>query len=98
MSKHVANGMRLNIGEEADTLLMVLNIGEEADTLLMVLNIGEEADTLLMVLNIGEEADKIVEMWDKWFDAMNLHDLCKGKHHKKDFQKLYKSAKDDQLV
>ena len=54
-----------------------------------------------MRLSIGEEADetaKFVEMCDKWFDAMNVHNLYEGKHHKKDFQKPYESTNDDRLV
>ena len=54
-----------------------------------------------MKLSIGEEADetaRFVEMCDKWFDAMNVHNYYEGIHTRKDFQKPYESAKDDRLV
>ena len=37
-------------------------------------------------------------MCDKWFDAMNVHNLYEGKHTLKDFQKPYEAADDDRLV
>ena len=54
-----------------------------------------------MNISIGEEAGetaRFVEMCDKWFDAMNVHNFYEGKHTLKDFQKPYEAADDDRLV
>jgi len=54
-----------------------------------------------MNISIGEEAGetaRFVEMCDKWFDAMNVHNFYEGIHTLKDFQKPYEAADDDRLV
>jgi len=48
----------------------------------------------------GEEASetaKFVEMCDKWFDALNVHNYTHGIRARKDFQKPYTSVDDERL-
>ena len=48
----------------------------------------------------GEEATEtsnFVEMMDKFFDALNVHNYAHGLHSRKQFQMPYISAKDKRL-
>lgn len=46
---------------------------------------------------VASETAKFVEMCDKWFDAMNVHNYTHGIHTRKNFQLPYTSVEDERL-